>query len=181
MVRFTGVYGQKRVTAYAPEPDLCRRCSRWGHKAWRCRAAHPRCRYCAASHDSDVCFQKISQSLKFPPKCCNCLGSHNAQSGHCPYKPRSPGATHGQPSVGEATDRTLSLLFSGAKNLPNGNATETMETTTTTTTTSSSSSSSSSSPHLQQLLLTPHGTLARPPWMHRPAQVRCVGQWGVWV
>ncbi|XP_045112649.1 uncharacterized protein LOC123505433 [Portunus trituberculatus] len=102
MVRFTGVYGQKHVTAYAPEPDLCRRCSRWGHKAWRCRAAHPRCRYCAASHDSDVCFQKISQGLKFPPKCCNCLGSHNAQSGDCPYKPRSPGASRGQPSVGEA-------------------------------------------------------------------------------
>ena len=51
---------------------------------------------------TDVCAQKISQGLKFPPKCCNCLGSHNAQSGHCPYKPRSPGATRGQPSVGEA-------------------------------------------------------------------------------
>ncbi|MPC98612.1 hypothetical protein E2C01_093986 [Portunus trituberculatus] len=35
--------GRQRVERYTPEPNLCRHCSRWGHKEWRCQSA-PRCR-----------------------------------------------------------------------------------------------------------------------------------------
>ncbi|KAK8397395.1 hypothetical protein O3P69_004846 [Scylla paramamosain] len=61
----------------------------------------------------------------------------------------------------EVYDRTLNLLFSGAKNVTSANLPETMDATTTTTTTPTSPTSPTS--HLQQLLLTPHGTLAKPP------------------
>lgn len=78
--------GRKRVTPYRHEPDLCQRCSRWGHKEWRCRSL-PRCRYCAGRHLSEKCRKRIRDGTSFPPCCCNCGGSHNAQSNACPEKP----------------------------------------------------------------------------------------------
>ncbi|XP_050696817.1 apoptosis regulatory protein Siva-like [Eriocheir sinensis] len=57
----------------------------------------------------------------------------------------------------EVYDRTLTLLFSGAKNVTNNNTPEVMDASPTATATAASPTS------LQQLLLTPHGTLAKPP------------------
>lgn len=81
----------------------------------------------------------------------------------------------------EVYDRTLSLLFSGAKNVSNGNLPETMDTTTATTTTATTTATATASPtsHLQQLLLTPHGTLARPPLHAQQAQQHSSGEVGL--
>ena len=38
--------GYRRVAPYVPEPEICLRCSRWGHRAWNCQE-NARCRYCA--------------------------------------------------------------------------------------------------------------------------------------
>lgn len=108
-VRFTGVYCYKRVAVFHPEPDLCKRCSRWGHKEWWCRSS-PRCRYCAERHASDLCYQKIQQGDKFPPKCCNCGGPHNAQSGRCPCKPRSPGISFRDSQLSSHAQQTQPLV-----------------------------------------------------------------------
>ncbi|XP_076062105.1 uncharacterized protein LOC143037565 isoform X1 [Oratosquilla oratoria] len=80
--------GRKRVAPYVPEPDLCQKCSKWGHKSWRCRTTYVRCRYCAGGHLSEECWEKIQQKVAVPPKCCNCGGQHNASSPVCPKKPR---------------------------------------------------------------------------------------------
>ena len=87
-VHIIGV-GRKRVAPFVPEPDLCKRCSKWGHKSWKCRAAYVCCRYCAGGHLSQECWEKIQQKIKVPPKCCNCGGQHNASSPVCPRKPRN--------------------------------------------------------------------------------------------
>ena len=87
-VSIFGLGDRHRVTPFVPDADLCRRCSRWGHKEWERRAPRPRCRYCAAYHPSEDCYRKIERGDRFTPKCCNCGGEHNAQSSHCPYKPR---------------------------------------------------------------------------------------------
>ncbi|MPC63307.1 hypothetical protein E2C01_057404 [Portunus trituberculatus] len=79
--------GRRCVEQYMPEPDLCRHCSRWGHKEWRCQSA-PRCRYCAGSHKSIQCLIKIKEGTKIPPHCCNCAGDHNAHSVLCTVKPQ---------------------------------------------------------------------------------------------
>ncbi|MPC83394.1 hypothetical protein E2C01_078103 [Portunus trituberculatus] len=73
--------GRRRVERYTPEPDLCRHCSRWGYKEWRCQSA-PRCRYCAG-------LDKIKECTKIPPRCCNCGDDHNANSTLCTVRPRS--------------------------------------------------------------------------------------------
>ncbi|XP_076064725.1 uncharacterized protein LOC143038897 isoform X2 [Oratosquilla oratoria] len=80
--------GRKKVAPYVPEPDLCQRCSKWGHKSWRCRATYVRCRYCAGGHLSKECWEKIQQKVAVPLKCCNCGGKHNASSPVCPKKLR---------------------------------------------------------------------------------------------
>ncbi|XP_076049533.1 uncharacterized protein LOC143030260 [Oratosquilla oratoria] len=80
--------GRKRVAPYVPEPDLCQKCSKWGHKSCRCRTTYVRCRYCAGGHLSEECWEKIQQKVAVPPKCCNCGGQHNASSPVCPKKPR---------------------------------------------------------------------------------------------
>ncbi|MPC74424.1 hypothetical protein E2C01_068781 [Portunus trituberculatus] len=50
--------GRQRVERHTPEPDLCRHCSRWGHKEWRCQSAL-HCRYCAGPHKSAQSLDKI--------------------------------------------------------------------------------------------------------------------------
>ncbi|MPC93989.1 hypothetical protein E2C01_089139 [Portunus trituberculatus] len=57
--------GRRRMERYTPEPDLCRHCSRWGHKEWRCH---------------QQCLDKIKEGTKIPPRCYNCGGDHNAHS-----------------------------------------------------------------------------------------------------
>ncbi|KAK8388551.1 hypothetical protein O3P69_020498 [Scylla paramamosain] len=59
--------GRRRVERYTPEPDLCHHYSRWDHKEWRCQSA-PRCRYCACSHKSVQCLDKIKEGTKIPPR-----------------------------------------------------------------------------------------------------------------
>lgn len=85
--------GRKRVTLYI-WPDLCQRCSKWGHKEWRCWSS-PRCRYCAGRHHSNECMKKIQKGVKFTPRCCNCGGPHNASSNACPEKRTPFSGTHG--------------------------------------------------------------------------------------
>ncbi|XP_050724592.1 uncharacterized protein LOC127002552 [Eriocheir sinensis] len=86
----TGVHllgvGRKSVEPYTAEPDICRHCCRWGHQEWRCRSA-PRCRYCAGTHKSALCLQRIQAGTPVPRKCCNCGGEHNAHYHSCPVKP----------------------------------------------------------------------------------------------
>ncbi|XP_045127901.1 uncharacterized protein LOC123514239 [Portunus trituberculatus] len=79
--------GRRRVERYTPEPDLCRHCSRWRHKEWRCQSA-PRCRYFAGPYKSAQCLDKIKEGTKIPPRCCNCGGDHNAHSTLCTVRPR---------------------------------------------------------------------------------------------
>ncbi|XP_050700378.1 uncharacterized protein LOC126987455 [Eriocheir sinensis] len=85
-VHLLGV-GRKAVEPYTAEPDICRHCCRWGHQEWRCRSA-PRCRYCAGTHKSALCLQKIQAGTPVPRKCCNCGGEHNAHYHSCPMKPK---------------------------------------------------------------------------------------------
>ncbi|MPC19399.1 hypothetical protein E2C01_012312 [Portunus trituberculatus] len=95
--------GRRHRERYTPEPDLCRHCSRWGHKEWRCQSA-PRCRYCAGPHKSVQCLDKIKEGTKIPPRCSNCGGNHNAHSTLCTVRP--------QPQRESATDEACVLLGS---------------------------------------------------------------------
>lgn len=74
------------VIPYIPEPDLCYRCSKWGHFQYQCMGAF-HCRYCAGSHDSRICGDKIKQGVQVPRKCANCLDNHNANSILCKLRP----------------------------------------------------------------------------------------------
>ncbi|XP_063875963.1 uncharacterized protein LOC135108973 [Scylla paramamosain] len=88
----------RRAERYTPEADLCHRCSCRGHKEWRCQSA-PRCRYCAGSHKSVQCLDKIKEGTKIPARCCNCGGDHNVHSTLCTVRPRP----HREPATDEVT------------------------------------------------------------------------------
>ncbi|MPC56156.1 hypothetical protein E2C01_050109 [Portunus trituberculatus] len=94
--------GRRRVERYTPEPDLCRHCSRWGHKEWRCQSTHG-CRYYTGPHKSAQCLDKIKKGTKIPPRCCNCRGDHNAHSTFCTVRPRP----QREPAKHEVSQRRL--------------------------------------------------------------------------
>ncbi|MPC72057.1 hypothetical protein E2C01_066350 [Portunus trituberculatus] len=79
--------GCRHLEHYTPEPDLCRHCSCWGHKEWRCQSATC-CRYCAGPHKLAQCLNKIKEGTKIPPWCCNCGDDHNVHSTLCTVRPQ---------------------------------------------------------------------------------------------
>ena len=83
----TGI-GYKYLAPYREPEDVCLNCSRWGHRAWSCKA-DPRCRFCGKGHHSSSCRQKINENIRVMPRCCNCRGDHNARSWECPLRPKS--------------------------------------------------------------------------------------------
>ena len=80
-------YGDRKVTPYTEDPQLCFQCARWGHVARNCRNA-PRCRFCSRFHDSSECVARLKEGHKILPKCPNCGGKHNAGAWGCPRRPR---------------------------------------------------------------------------------------------
>ena len=74
--------GYRYCRKYFEEPIFCLKCSRYGHMAYLCPSG-PRCRYCGRGHHSTVCAEKIKRNEKVTPRCCHCLGPHNANSTLC--------------------------------------------------------------------------------------------------
>ena len=83
---FVPCIGYKKVAVFEEQEPLCFKCSKWGHRAYKCQY-ETRCRYCSKSHDSTECFNKIKDNVKIVPKCCNCGGDHNANSRLCKRRP----------------------------------------------------------------------------------------------
>ena len=83
---FVPCLGYKKVAVFEEQEPLCFKCSRWGHRAYKCQY-ETRCRYCSKAHDSRECVQKIKENVKITPKCCNCGEEHNANSRLCKKRP----------------------------------------------------------------------------------------------
>ena len=65
-----------KVRTYTAPPLQCFRCQRLGHTAAGCTSSE-RCLICGDAHNKSVC-------SRTDPVCCNCRGSHKANSIQCP-------------------------------------------------------------------------------------------------
>jgi len=83
-----------RCAIFKSLTPFCSHCSKWGHGARACPREAPRCRYCALSHESSECAEKISEGKIIPRKCVNCRQEHNANSPLCAYYPKDRRTTH---------------------------------------------------------------------------------------
>lgn len=65
---------------YFTGPRQCRRCQRWGHLRYSCKAPTPACAHCAGPHESPDC---PATEIK---RCANCKGNHDAFFPQCPTR-----------------------------------------------------------------------------------------------
>ena len=77
-----------RCGIHHPLTPFCSHCAKWGHSYRGCPRDTPRCMYCAGSHLSKVCAEKIARKEPVPRKCVNCRYEHNANSPLCVYYPK---------------------------------------------------------------------------------------------
>ena len=95
-----------KVRPFFSPPLQCFRCQRLGHTALGCRAA-PRCLICGGGHSKETC-------STVDPYCCNCRGTHKANSILCPLiqaaRERESLGMFTQPQQGPMSMTALPLL-----------------------------------------------------------------------
>lgn len=75
-----------KMERYVGKPTFCGKCQGWGHRAWECDKKE-RCGFCAESHDTKVCKEKLTAGEAIVSKCPNCSQEHHAWSPKCPMRP----------------------------------------------------------------------------------------------
>ena len=77
-----------RCGIHHPLTPFCSHCAKWGHSYRGCPRDTPRCMYCAGSHLSKECAEKIARKESVPRKCVNCRYEDNTSSPLCVYYPK---------------------------------------------------------------------------------------------
>lgn len=62
---------------YFSSPRQCRRCQRWGHLSYSCKAREQTCAHCGGTHAGPECPHPENK------KCANCGGNHDAYDPRC--------------------------------------------------------------------------------------------------
>src|ERR1700760_5097426 len=76
--------------AYEVKKKKKKKCLKWGHTAYVCKARFPACDQCAGPHlsslhDQHVLSCKEKHCSHYGITCANCDGSHHASSMTCPF------------------------------------------------------------------------------------------------
>lgn len=84
-----GIFGTFSLGEYYREPLRCTKYQRFDHHVTKCRSK-PHCGVCSEEHLTDVCIQKLKDSILPKAKCPSCGLEHHAWNPICEERHKRP-------------------------------------------------------------------------------------------